>query len=263
MPNVDSHAPGTFCWFELATSDREAAKTFYTQLFDWTVDDQPSGPGQIYSTFSVGGRDAAAAYTLNDEQRSHGVPPFWGLYVLVENADAIADHTAAMGGQVVVPAFDVMDIGRMAVLQDPTGAVFSVWQVKTHCGTGIVGEPGTMVWGELHSPDRDRAASFYANLFGWKMVAGKDMREPTAEDYFHIMNGDDMIGGMPSAAHRDPNAPPSWLLYFGTTDCAASATKATSLGATVVAGPMDIGDDGTIAVMSDPQGAMFALHQKK
>jgi uncharacterized protein len=258
MSNIEKHAPGSFCWIELGTTDQNAAKSFYQALFGWQANDMPMGPGDFYSMFRLEGRDAAAAYTLRPDQRSRGVPPHWMLYVAVENADTAAQRAAALGGQVLAPAFDVFDAGRMAVLQDPTGAAFSVWQAKTHTGIGISSVDGTLCWADLNTPDRERAGQFYSGLFGWEL--GKEDEEP-AHAYWHIKNGEEWIGGMTPAAHLNPNAPPHWLPYLLVSDCDASAAKATDMGAKLYVPPMAIENLGRMSVLADPQSAVFAIFQ--
>jgi predicted enzyme related to lactoylglutathione lyase len=261
MPHIDHHTPGSFCWFELATSDQLAAKKFYQSLFGWDVHDSPMGPTEVYTTFKLDGRGVAAAYTLRKEQQAQGVPPNWMIYVAVTNADAAAKHAAELGGKVLAPPFDVMDLGRMSVIQDPTGAVFSVWQAKTHAGTGITGGNGVVCWADLDTPDQAHAAKFYGALFGWKATGGKAMNPPKPGDYYHIVNGADFIGGIPGPAHRDPHVPPHWMIYVEVADCQAATAKAKSLGARAYVEPMKIGEEGWVSVLADPQGAVFALHQ--
>src|ERR1700675_64061 len=120
MTYIDRHPPGAFCWVELATSDQNGAETFYNSVFGWTVNDMPMGPNGFYTMFQLEDRNVGAAYALRAEQCSQGVPPHWMLYVSVASADDAADRTAQLGGKVCAPAFDVFDVGRMAVLQDPT-----------------------------------------------------------------------------------------------------------------------------------------------
>jgi uncharacterized protein len=258
MSNIEKHAPGSFCWIELATTDQKAAKSFYEALFGWQVNDMPMGPDDFYSMFQLEGRDTAAAYTLRPDQRSHGVPPHWMLYIAVDNADTAAQQAAALGGQVLAPAFDVFDAGRMAVLQDPTGAAFCVWQAKQNTGIGIGSVDGTLCWADLNTPDRDRAGEFYTKLFGWEL--GKEDEEP-AHAYWHIKNGQEFIGGMTPASHLDPHAPPHWLAYFLVSDCDASAAKAKDMGATLFMPPTTFEHVGRISVIADPQGAVFAIFQ--
>src|SRR5438105_2840990 len=174
MAIVEKHAPGSFCWVELGTTDQAAAKTFYSSLFGWTPNDFPMGPGDLYTIFRLDGRDAAAGYTIRPEQRAQGVPPHWMLYIQVESADDAAARAEKLGGKVLAPAFDVMTVGRMAVLQDPTGAIFTAWQPKQHSGIGIAGVPGTLCWADLSTPDPARAREFYSALFGWKIAPGEN-----------------------------------------------------------------------------------------
>src|ERR1051325_10557080 len=209
MANDDKHAPGSFCWIELATTDQAAAKNFYTSLSGWSVTDFPMGPGQFYSMFSLEGRNTGAAYTI-DPEKMKGVPPHWVIYVAVESADETAAKAAAAGGKVIAGPFDVYDFGRMAVLQDPTGAHISIWQAKMHSGVGITGVPGTFCWADLSTPNPDGAKAFYESVFGWQIAPG----EHDTSGYLHIKNGEQFIGGVPPAQHRNPNAPPHWLIYI-------------------------------------------------
>lgn len=262
MPRVDAHTPGSFCWFELATTDQAAAKQFYTQLFGWDVEDFPISDNETYSIFRRDGRDTGAAYTMPREQRDHGVPPNWMVYVAVDNVDQMADRVKAHGGGITMPPFDVMDNGRMAVVTDPAGAHFALWQPKSHIGTGVTREPGTVNWVEISVPDRSRIIQFYQDLFGWRIVTGKDMTPAGPDDqYPHIAHNGDLIGGLPGPQERDPNAPPHFMVYWSVADVAASTAKAKSLGANAFVENMDIGENGKISVMADPQGAVFALHE--
>ena len=257
MQIIDKHPPGSFCWIELATTDQNAAKNFYGTLFGWTASDMPMGPDDVYTMFQLQGRSAAAAYTLRAEQRSMGVPPHWMLYIAVDSADDAASRTAELGGKVLAPAFDVFDVGRMAVLQDPTGAAFSVWQAKTHPGTEIAGIEGTLCWADLSTPDPARAGKFYSELFRWKLEAA----EHDSSGYLHIRNGDRFIGGIPPIQHRDSQIPPHWLLYIAVSDCDESAAKAKQLGATTLMSPMTMENVGRWSILADPQGAVFAIFQ--
>jgi hypothetical protein len=255
MGNIENHLPGSFCWLELATTDQRAAQNFYEILFGWKTSTFPIGPSDVYSIFKLDGRDAAAAYTLRAEDRSKGVPPHWMVYVSVESADTAASRAAELGGKILAPAFDVMDFGRMSVLQDPTGAIFSVWQPKRHPGTKITGVNGTLCWADLNTPDAKRAGEFYAALFGWKLVTA----EHDSSGYLHIHNGEEPIGGIPPAAYRNPNAPPHWMLYFAVDDVDAVAALAQQHGGRALMPPMRMEHVGRIAVLADPQGAAFAI----
>jgi hypothetical protein len=204
--------------------------------------------------FKLAGRDTAAAYSMRKEQRAQGVPPHWMLYISVENADQSVAKAAQAGGTVLSPAFDVMDAGRMAVIQDPTGAIFSLWQPKRSQGITITGD-NAFCWADLSTPDPERAGKFYAELFGWQLA--KDEKDPSG--YIHIKNGENFIGGIPPAAHRSPTAPPHWLIYFQVADPEGTTAKAGKLGGRILMPARKMENVGTFSIVSDPQGAAFAL----
>lgn len=257
--HIHQHSTGSFCWYELATTDQAAAKMFYASLFGWKPDDMPIGPAEFYTIFKLDGRDAAAAHTLRPEQRAQGVTPNWLLYVSVQSVDESATRVAAAGGALVSPPFDVGESGRMAVVNDPTGATLALWQPRNHHGTGVGQEPGTGVWADLNSPDPSRASRFYHELFGWQIVAGKDMRPASSNDYGHIVNHGDFIGGVTPAAHVPKGTPPHWLVYFSTSNCEDVVAKATQSGGKVLMPPMTMEGVRKYAVLGDAQGAQFGV----
>ena len=258
MPPTRTHAPGSFVWIELLTTDQPAASRFYTRLFGWTADHVPISANEVYTIFNLRGDRAAAAFTLAATERDRGIPPHWGLYVSVPNADVAASRVQSLGGRVIAAPFDVMDLGRMAVVADPSGAILQLWEARRNPGLGVVNEPGALCWADLNTPDRDRIERFYTELFGWTI--GKEDEEP-AHGYWHIRNGDAYIGGIPPAAHLDPHTPPHWLIYFQVADCDASAAEAARLGARLFMPPTTFEHVGRMAVMADPQGAAFAIFQ--
>ena len=255
MAIIEQHKNGEFCWFELGTSDQAAAKTFYTGLFGWSFNDFPMGPEGVYTIFKLQDRDAAACYTPHPEHHK-GVPPHWAVYVQVESADAAAAKTTESGGKAVVPPFDVFDLGRMAVLQDPTGAVFQVWQPKKNKGTGITGVNGTVCWGELRTNNTAMATAFYTGLFGWKT---KDSTPPG--EYTEWLNSGQPIGGMMTIQAEWGPVPPHWAIYFQVDDIDATIAKAKASGAKVEIPATPIPNTGTFAGLSDPQGAHFLVIQ--
>jgi predicted enzyme related to lactoylglutathione lyase len=256
MADLQIHAPGSFCWIELSTIDQSAAKRFYGAVLGWTANDSPMGPDEFYTMFSLNGRNTGACYSLKPEMQAQGVSPNWLLYVSVTNANDAAAKVESAGGKVVSPPLDVMQYGRMAVCHDPAGAHFAVWQPKSHAGIGIEGVVGTLCWADLMTPDQAAAEKFYEAVFGWQTEPGKDNT-----GYLHIKNGEKYIGGMPPAEHRDPNAPPHWLLYFLVENCDTSTVKARDEGARLYAAPMTVEGVGRWSVIADPQGAVFALFE--
>ena len=234
MSAVTKHVPGSFCWFELATTDQNAAKQFYQSVFGWKVEDQAIGPSETYSMFRIDGKDVAAGYRIRPEQLTQGVPPHWMIYMMVANADASAAKAKALGAAVIVEPFDVMDHGKMSVIRDPTGAMFCIWQPNTHTGTGLTGAHGTMVWADLSTPDQKRAGEFYSALFGWTMVTGTSMNPAKPGEYYHIMNGSEFIGGVQPAEYRDPHIPAHWLMYFDVANCDKTVARVASLAVAAV-----------------------------
>ena len=255
MQEEPEFQPGTFCWIELGTSDNEAAKSFYTQLFGWDYVDNPMGEHGVYTMLKLNGKDVGGLYKLMPDMVAQGVPPHWMSYVAVTSADETAEKAKAEGAQVMNGPFDVYTIGRMAVIQDPTGAVFSVWQGKDHKGAGVTGQSGSLVWNELGTNDTDKAGQFYSNLFGWTRQSF-----PGPFDYTVFNNGGDRgVGGMYKITPEMGPIPPHWLVYFAVDDCDASVQKATELGAQVMKPAEDIPGVGRFAILIDPQGAAFAL----
>src|SRR5262245_16835108 len=229
MADFSSHAPGTFSWVELATSDQSAGVAFYKALFDWTVNEQPMGPGETYSMFQLRGRDVAAASGQRPEERQNSVPSHWNLYVTVTNADQSAKRAEELGGRVLAPSFDVMDVGRMAVVQDPTGAVFNLWQPKRHIGAQVLNEPGALCWSELTTRDTKGAESFYTKLFGWTAKHGAPSGGMEYTEF--SIQGQPSIGMMDMPAQMPRSVPSYWMPYFQVVDCDGSVAKAKQLGA--------------------------------
>ena len=255
MAAVDTYAPGRFCWADLGTSDTADAKRFYTGLFGWTFEDRPMGNGAVYTMLFSGGRSVAALYQQDAQQQAMGIPPNWLSYISVESADRSAELVRTLGGTVLMDAFDVLDVGRMAMIQDPTGAVVALWEARAHHGAEVVEEPNTLAWNELETGDTAKAASFYGGLLGW---AAEGSRYGEI-DYTIFRQGERMAGGMMAIPAEWGPVPPHWLVYFAVSDCDAAAAEATRLGGSVTSPPMDIPGVGRFALIRDPQGAVFAV----
>ena len=255
MQETPEYKPGTFCWVELGTSDNEAAKNFYTQLFGWEYTDNPMGPEGVYTILTLNGKDVGGLYKLMPDMVAQGVPPHWLSYVAVTSADETAEKAKAAGATVMNGPFDVSTIGRMAVVQDPTGAVFALWQAKEHKGSGISNVPNSFCWNELGTTDTETAGQFYTNLFGWT----KEQFSESPVEYTMFKNGDRGAGGMYKITPEMGPIPPHWLVYFAVDDCDAKVQKASELGAHVMKPAEDIPGVGRFAILIDPQGAAFAI----
>jgi predicted enzyme related to lactoylglutathione lyase len=245
MTTTPTHAPGSFCWIELATTDTAGGKAFYTKLFGWTVNEIPMGEGLVYTIFRDRARDAAAMYRMDNDAR-----PNWLSYVAVSSVDTAVEKAKELGASVVAGPADVADSGRFAALIDPQGAPFAVWQPNKHIGVGVRDEPNALCWNELQVRDADAARTFYPALFGWRMKESPEYTE------WHL--GEHAIGGM-LASQAPPEVPPYWLPYFAVADCDVTVATAQSLGGGLIVPPMDIEHVGRFAVLADPQGAVFAV----
>ena len=258
MSAVEKYTPGSFCWIELGTTDAKAAKAFYGSLFGWQPNDMPLGDGQFYTMLQIDSKELGALYELDKTMRDAGVPPHWMQYITVASVDEAAARVKALGGTVVKEPFDVFDAGRMAVIEDPTRAVFALWQANRSIGARITGVPGTLCWSELITSDKSAAIEFYTKLFGWSMKTNPS--DPN--QYTEISNQGRPMGGMMQMSKDWGNdAPAHWMAYFLVADCDAAAAKIKQLGGSGKMPAMDIPNVGRFAVVADPQEAVFAIFQ--
>jgi uncharacterized protein len=242
MGDRTSYPPGTFSWAELVTSDSDAAKAFYSALLGWDFDDRPTGGDQVYSMATRDGKAVAALYRDDDQ------PPHWNSYVTVESADESVAKAKEAGGTELHEPFDVMDVGRMAFVADPTGAAVYLWEPRRHIGAELVNAPGALSWNDLGSTDPDATKRFYGELFGWEFE-----ELPNAGGYTVIKNGGRTNGGFTPHA-----SPPTWTPYFGHEDVDQALEAIPGIGGEVVDGPIRMAQ-GSIVVARDPVGAIFAL----
>ena len=249
MGERTEHPPGTFSWTDLATSDPDGAKAFYTALLGWETDDHPNPGGGVYTFLRKDGLEVAALHGHLPE----GAPPNWTSYVTVDDADAVAQQAGELGATTLAGPFDVGRAGRMAVLRDPQGAVFAVWQPGQSIGARLVNDPGALCMNQLNVADREVARGFYEGLFGWRFEQVSE--EPP---FWSVYNGDRHNASM---ADLPPgNAPSHWLVYFTAADLDAAAARIAELGGEVVVPPTVV-PVGRFAVAHDPQGAHFALFE--
>ena len=247
MGEREGYEHGTFSWTDLSTPDAEASKAFYGGLFGWDFEDSPIPEGGVYVMARLAGRSAAAMFESTDRH------PAWASYVTVDDADAITERARELGGNVISEPFDVMDVGRMAILQDPPGAVFCVWQPGSSIGAEVVNGHGALSLNQLNTTDPEAAQRFYTDLFGWRFEEFQGGPGP----YFAIYSGDRTNGGMMPMPPGQA-APPHWLVYFGIDDIDAAAERITASGGGVLLEKMDV-PGGQILVAQDQQGATFAL----
>jgi uncharacterized protein len=276
MPERDGYIPGVPCWVDVTEPDPERALPFYRGLFGWEIDDMmPAGSGGHYFIGRIRGGDVAALGSIPE-----GAPPMatWNTYVWVDSADDTAANARDAGGAVLTEPFDVMDAGRMAVLADPEGAVFCVWQAKNHKGAKVVNEQGSLNFNGLATRDQKGAEAFYGAVFGWKALAlpsgvmwtrpgygdHLEERSPGLRQQMAQMGAPegfiDVVAALTPIADDDSDTPAHWSVTFGVDDADDTAKKATELGGEVVSGPVDA-PWTRVAVIKDPQGATFIASQ--
>jgi uncharacterized protein len=254
MGERDSYTPGTFCWVELNTTEPDGAKAFYGGLFGWDYEDMPVDAEGFYTLARIGGKDVAALQQQQPQQRDAGIPPYWFSYISTDDVDAAAARVAEAGGMIHMQPFDVMDAGRMAVVQDPTGATFGLWQPGRQIGAELVNVPGALTMNQLNSSDPEAAARFYADALGWKVEPVDTGGGPP---YWSVENQGALNGGMMELPPDSP-APSHWLVYFVADDLDAAVARVGELGGEVLVQPVKV-PAGRFAVARDPQGAAFAL----
>ena len=248
-----------FSWADLATPDPEGSKAFYTEILGLTATDMPVQPGMVYSMLAKGGSNACAIYQMPEEmEQMTGGHPVWNSYFTVESADDAAARVAELGGGVMMGPVDVFDSGRMVVSRDPTGAVFSVWEPKSHIGAQVFGEPGALAWNELYTHDTEAAAQFYGGLFGWSAHS-----RPSADGGEYVEFRLDGVSAAEMMAIRKEwgEVPPNWSVYFAVADLDASLEKADRLGASQSMPTMEVQGVGRFALLRDPQGAFVYFIQ--
>ena len=240
----------TAVWFDLSTSDPEAARTFYSQLFGWTADVIPDPQAGGYGFFNLGGKMVGGVGPRQTEEQ----PTAWNAYILVDDVADAAARARPAGGSVLAEPMDVMDQGRMAFVADPSGAAIGLWQPAQHQGVQVKDAPGSAAWIELHSRDVGAAKPFYRSVFGWE-PHDSDM-EGMAYTEFKV--GETSVAGATPLRPGEEGFPSYWLVYFGVDDVDATTSRAAELGGAVLVPAMDF-PGGRFSVIRDPQGGVIGL----
>ena len=258
MTEFTSYAEGTPCWVDVTSPDLDRSIDFYRGLFGWTADRASEPEAGGYTMFSLNGKSVAAGSPPPPGQE--GVPPHWTTYIASDDADATAEKIRSAGGTVLAEPFDVFDSGRMTIAQDPTGAVFGVWQAREHIGAELANEPGTLNWNECQTDDPAKAAAFYKDVFGYEV----DEAPMGDADVYRVLKVDGRgIAGILQITPpmKDAGVPPNWSTVFTVADTDETRRRAEELGGTLLAGPMDVPEVGRLAVLEDPVGAVFQVLQ--
>ncbi|WP_151955253.1 VOC family protein [Sphingomonas sp. EC-HK361] len=253
MPNPH----GTPIWYELLTEDPDASKTFYDAVIGWTVEPRPSGEMDYRMIDTSGGGQVGGVMRLSPEMTAGGAKPTWLFYIGVNDVDTTVAKITAAGGSVRMPAFDIPNVGRMALVADPQGIPFYVMRGASEESSTAWERMGMgkCNWNELATTDHAAANAFYADVFGWsypdKMTMPGDMG-----DYVFVEAAGEQIGATMKAGAGEPTG---WRFYFRAPDIEKAAETVKAKGGTVHAGPMEVPGGDRIIVASDPHGVMFGV----
>jgi predicted enzyme related to lactoylglutathione lyase len=243
--------PGEFCWFNMITPRPAEACQFFGALLGWTFHVVPNMYGYIVQ---IDGHDIGGLWDQNAPNTPKDTPAFIGVMVKVESADAASAQVTRLGGS-ARPAFDIADVGRMAVCHDPNGAQFDVWEPKKNRGTDVDNRlRGAPSWFESRTSDVARATAFYAELFGWK----PEVVTPTGMSYTTFQRGGTYVAGMVQCP-PEMKEKSHWATFFNADDVDATTRQARELGATVCMPPTDIPGIGRFAALTSPQGVPFQI----
>ena len=253
---------GTPIWYELMTADPDASKAFYDDVIGWTVEAQPSGEMdyrmiEAGSEGGSGGGMVGGVMRLTPEMQSHGAKPTWLFYIGVNDVDASVEKIKAAGGSVLMPAWDIPGIGRIAMVADPQGIPFYIMRGTSEESSTAFDRMGMgkCNWNELATPDQTAGNAFYATVFGWTYPDKMPMGE--MGDYVFVQAGDQTIGATMNTSAG--GAPVGWRFYFRAPDIEEAAAKVTKNGGTVHTGPMEVPGGDRIIVASDVHGVMFGV----
>ena len=240
-------------WTDLATSDPEGARLFYSSVFGWKVEVNPDPQYGGYALAKISGKDVAG---IGPKQMDEA-PTAWTVYIGTPNAAETATKAEAAGAKIIAPVMEVGDQGHMAIIQDPSGAYLGLWQATNMMGAQSTGA-NSMGWAELNARGFDKAEPFYKNLFGWgekKMPMSGDQTGDYTEFQLH---GDSIAGGMEMNPMVPAQVPSYWMVYFNVDSVDKAFNKVLAEGGKEMLSPQDM-PGGRFAIVSDPQGAAFGL----
>ena len=255
MDKLPQARTGDFCWLECAALDPQAAKEFYSSLFGWTYE-EGNDPAMPYTTLMAGEIPIGGLYALMDEQKQEGIPPNWTSYIQVDKLEPMLAKVGEHGGHIHLDPCEVPNHGRLAVIQDPTGATVAMWEPGEHAGCAYGNGDGMPTWFELMTTNLDEAVRFFGAVFGWTTED-----HPVVPDgsYKILMNDGQPVGGAMQMGEEFAGIPSHWMPYFQVADPDAIAGKVEQGGGVVRVPPMDIEGVGRFAVASAPDGAVFSI----
>lgn len=256
---------GSFIWYELITPDPKAAKAFYDVVVGWDIEPEPAGDMDYRMIRRSKGGNAGGVLRLTEDMASHGARPIWLGYVAVDDVDAIVAAVEARGGKVLMPASDIRDVGRIAMVADPQGNPFYVMKPIPPGGdetkeSDVFSSTAEQYvsWNELSTPDPPAARQFYGELFGWTSDEFMPMGEYGEYRFFDHHGA--RIGAVSGCVE---GAPAGWRYYVRVPSIARAVDAVKTGGGTVTMGPHEVPGGDHIVIGQDPQGAEFALVGKQ
>lgn len=252
-----------FFWYELMTSDPEAALAFYGEIVGWTATPFGGNPDSTYTVISGSAGPLGGVMAIPAEAKDCGMQPWWGGYIGTADVDAETKRLTGAGGAVKRPPEDIPGVGRFAVMGDPGDATFMLLRGSSP-DDGMNAPPpmatGHVGWHELHSGNFDADLAFYSGQFGWEKGEAMDMG-PMGAYQLVSQNGGTSFDSMTGAIMPKPKdmPKPMWLFYFIVADIDVAHKKIGTNGGTVLTGPMEVPGGAWVVQALDPQGAMFAV----
>lgn len=254
MAQESANKQGTPNWADCATTDLGASEEFYATVFGWTADRVTASDGSTYSLQRLDDQMVGGIYELNEQMRNMGVPPHWGTYVEVDDVDATLELVKSEGGTVFEGRLEEPGVGKIAIIQDPVGAYLRLWHSAPQHGGEAFNIPGAMIWNELNTKEPEKAARFYGKVLG---VEVETMNDPMP---YRVLKVDGRpVAGILKTTPDMGDFPSSWDVYFACSDVDATVEKAIAAGGKALREPFDIPDVGRMAVLQDPQGAVFEV----
>ena len=245
---------GCFVWYELMTTDVEAARRFYGAVTGWTT--QAWGDTG-YTMWQLGDKGIGGVNVLSDEAKQMGAQPHWIANITCDDVETTVAKAVSLGAMVLMPPTSMPTVGRFAVLMDPQGATFAAFCPESEMGGDGPAAVGQFSWHEYYGADHGAAFEFYSALFGWNTTSSMDMGPMGVYQMYGI--GERVLGGMMNKPPMMPVA--AWNFYVRVEDLDSAIARVTGNGGRLVMGPMEPPGGDRVATFMDPQGAMFSLHQ--
>lgn len=252
---------GRFVWYDLMVDDFDKAAAFYSEIAGWKTQAWEGESTMPYTMWAIGERSIGGMMPLPEEAKKMGAPPHWLAYVGTPDVDATAKQAEELGGKILMPAMDIPEVGRFAMIADPQGAAIAAFTPANDMPAGDPG-PGDFSWHELMTTDKDAAWDFYEALFGWTKGEAMDMGDMGIYQMYGL-SADKPLGGIMNKTPDMPEAPPFWLYYIVVDDVVAAIERVKKLGGQVLNGPMEPPGGDIVAQVMDNQGVAFGLHQPK